>query len=258
MRRAEQAAARPPATSSRCSRRSASRSTGAGRPPMKSQHLGPVGGAAQLAARWRRGSGSRRRARRSGWARGRPRCSSRPTMPTVGRRIHRAGRALVVEADVAAGHRRVERAAGVGDAAAGLAELEEDLGLLRVAEVEAVGDAERHARRCRRCSAPPRPRRPCRPRTDRAPRAGCCSPPSRRGRSRVPGTRSTPASPPGPSTVEACTVESYCSYTQRLLAMLGESSSSSSAACRSALAGRSVARPRRRACASSPSRASGS
>ena len=27
----------------------------------------------------------------------------------------------------------------------------------------------------------------------------------------VPGTRSTPASPPGPSTVEACTVESYCS-----------------------------------------------
>ena len=57
--------------------------------------------------------------------------------------VDRAGRALVVEGDVAAGDRGAERAAGVADAAARLPELEEDLGLLRIAEVEAVGDAER-------------------------------------------------------------------------------------------------------------------
>ena len=64
-------------------------------------------------------------------------------MPTVGVGIHRADGALVVERDVAAGHRGAERAAGVGDPAARLAELEEHFGLFGVAEVEAVGDAER-------------------------------------------------------------------------------------------------------------------
>ncbi len=62
--------------------------------------------------------------------------------PHHGGWVHGAGRALVVERDVAAGHRRPERPAGVGDAAAGLAELVEDLGALRAAEVEAVGDSE--------------------------------------------------------------------------------------------------------------------
>ena len=63
-------------------------------------------------------------------------------MPDRRGRVDGARGALVVEGDVAAGDRRAERATGVGDAAAGLAELEEHLRLLRVAEVEAVGDAE--------------------------------------------------------------------------------------------------------------------
>jgi hypothetical protein len=58
------------------------------------------------------------------------------------RRIDRPGGALVVERHVPAGHRRLEGAAGVADAAARLPELEEHLGLLGVSEVEAVGDAE--------------------------------------------------------------------------------------------------------------------
>src|SRR5665647_1722941 len=51
--------------------------------------------------------------------------------------------ALVVEAHVAAHDRRVERLAGLGDALDGLLELPVDLALLRVAEVEAVGDRHR-------------------------------------------------------------------------------------------------------------------
>src|SRR5207244_10385281 len=46
------------------------------------------------------------------------------------RRIDGAGGAFVVEADVAARHRGVERPAGLGDAPARLAELEEDVRLL--------------------------------------------------------------------------------------------------------------------------------
>ena len=50
---------------------------------------------------------------------------------------------LVVEADVAAGDRQAELAAAVGQAADGLGELPHDLGLLRGAEVQAVGDGQR-------------------------------------------------------------------------------------------------------------------
>ncbi len=87
------------------------------------------------------------------------------------RRVDGAGRVLIVERDVAAGDRRAEREAGIGDAAARLAKLEEHLGLLRVAEVEAVRDAQWDARRCRRCCALPRPPSPCRPRRGREPRS---------------------------------------------------------------------------------------
>ena len=100
--------------------------------------------------------------------------------------------------------------------------------LLRVAEVEAVGDGDGKSRRvqddvagglgdrrlaapigvevgsgdrCRRCRA-------ARP-------APVCL------------TRSTAASPPGSTTVFSCTWWSYCSHTQRRLAMLGEPSRSS-------------------------------
>src|SRR6187402_2416754 len=51
--------------------------------------------------------------------------------------------ALVVEADVAADDREVEGAAGVAHAAQRFDELGHDLGPLRVAEVEAVGDGQR-------------------------------------------------------------------------------------------------------------------
>ena len=49
----------------------------------------------------------------------------------------------------------------------------------------------------------------------------------------VPGIRTTAASPPGRTTVSAPTRWSYCSYTQRLLAIVGFPSSSSHAAARS-------------------------
>src|SRR5207247_2739660 len=49
---------------------------------------------------------------------------------------------LVIEGDVAARDRRAEHSAGVRDPAAGLPELVEHGGALRVAEVQAIGDAE--------------------------------------------------------------------------------------------------------------------
>ena len=78
------------------------------------------------------------------------------------RRRRRLG--LVVEADVAAHDREVERAAGLGHAFDAADDLAHDLGPLRVAEVQVVGDGERAWRRRRRGCA--RPRRPpaCRPR----------------------------------------------------------------------------------------------
>ena len=62
----------------------------------------------------------------------------------VGVGIDRAGRAFIIEGDIAPGYRGLERPAGIRDAAAGFLELVEDFRLLRVAEVEAVGDAERY------------------------------------------------------------------------------------------------------------------
>ena len=60
----------------------------------------------------------------------------------TGRRGDGAGRGLVVEGDVAAGHRQTERPARVRQAAHALAQLPERLGPGRVAVVEAVGDAQ--------------------------------------------------------------------------------------------------------------------
>ena len=68
-------------------------------------------------------------------------CTPRTPMTGVGLIGDVAG--LVVEADVAAGDRQAELAAAVGQAADGLGELPHDLGLLRGAEVQAVGDGER-------------------------------------------------------------------------------------------------------------------
>ena len=59
------------------------------------------------------------------------------------RRQDRGLAGLVVEADVAAGHRDAEHEAGVLEAAAGLGELPHHVGVLGRAEVQAVGDRER-------------------------------------------------------------------------------------------------------------------
>ena len=67
--------------------------------------------------------------------------AEQPHHPHRGSGIDGALRALVVERHVAPGNRGVERPAGVGDSAAGFPELVEDLGLVGVTEVEAVGDA---------------------------------------------------------------------------------------------------------------------
>src|SRR6267378_2392798 len=70
------------------------------------------------------------------------RTGKQPDHPDDRSRIDGAGRALVVERDIAASHRRAERSAGVGDAAARLAELIENGGSLGIAEIETIGDAE--------------------------------------------------------------------------------------------------------------------
>ncbi len=68
-----------------------------------------------------------------------------PDEPHSGRRVDGLAEALVVEAHVAAGHGDPERLARVRHAANRLVERVEDLGLLGVAEVEAVGDCRRLA-----------------------------------------------------------------------------------------------------------------
>ncbi len=70
--------------------------------------------------------------------------SMTPSTPTTGRRVDRDVAGLVVEADVAAGDRDAELEAAVGEAGDGLRELPHDARVLGRAEVEAVGDRERH------------------------------------------------------------------------------------------------------------------
>ena len=71
---------------------------------------------------------------------------------------HRRGidafaQSLVVEADVAAGDRNIEFFAGLGDAVDHLRELPHDLRLFRIAEVQAVGRANRSRARARHIAA---------------------------------------------------------------------------------------------------------
>ena len=60
-----------------------------------------------------------------------------------GRGIDRARRAFVVKTDIAAGDRRIKFPAGLGQALDGLAELEEIFRLVRIAEIQVVGDGQR-------------------------------------------------------------------------------------------------------------------
>ena len=69
--------------------------------------------------------------------------AQQPEHPDHRRRVDRAVAALVVEAHVAAGHRRAERLAGVAHPADRLGELPHHLGPLGVAEVQAVRDRDR-------------------------------------------------------------------------------------------------------------------
>ena len=96
-------------------------------------------------------------------------------------RDHRGGQdrglaGLVVEADVAAGHRDAEGRAGVLEPAAGLGELPHHGRVLGRAEVEAVRDRDQRwsPRSSRRCGRP-RPARAAPRRTGRAWRSGRCS-----------------------------------------------------------------------------------
>ena len=108
---------------------------------------------------------------------------------------NRASVGLVVEADVAAGDRDVERAAGGANALHGLRELPHDLRLLGVAEVEVVGARRSAARpRTRRCAPLPRPRA-ARRGTDRGSRTGRCRRPTSPARARCPSRGSRPRRP---------------------------------------------------------------
>ena len=100
-----------------------------------------------VAAREARASPRRRAARRRRRRERRPDPQrdvlEQPDDADLGRRRDPAGRRLVVERDVAAGDRQSERPARVAQAADGLAQLPERVGLRRVAVVQAVRDAER-------------------------------------------------------------------------------------------------------------------
>ena len=106
------------------------------------------------------------------------------------RRRDRAAVGLVVERDVAGDDRDAELLGGLGDALDRLRELPADLGLLRVAEVEAVGEPDRLAAGAgdvqRRAETAQRGR----PRTGRARRAA-----GRRARRRGRGARRAAARP---------------------------------------------------------------
>ena len=101
-----------------------------------------------------------------------------------GRRINRAGGALIVERAIAAGDGRVEGFATFRQAAHGFLDLPEQLGLERAGHVEIVRRAERQSRRSRRDCGTLRPRRLSRLRRDRDKRNRRCSPRSWRSTSR--------------------------------------------------------------------------
>ena len=144
MRRAQQAARPRAPSTSVCSARSRSRSSAGGVAPHQAVDDLQVLAAAELAAISRRAGRWRRRCL------GTPRQHARrvldqPDDADDRRRIDRLAVGLVVEADVAAGDRDVQRAARVGHAFDRLDELPHDLGPLGVAEVQAVGRADRDA-----------------------------------------------------------------------------------------------------------------
>ena len=152
----------------------------------------------------------------------------------------------VVEADVAADDGDAERLARLAHALDDLGELPHHLGVLGVAEVEAVHERDRpRARSTRRC-APLRARPAGRPCADRAGRSAPCRRSTSASAFVVPFTRSTAASAPGPATVFRNSWWSYWRDTHVLSAIVGVASSASSSPERSAPGRELVAQLRRR------------
>ena len=144
-----------------------------------SEELGLVLGAveAQLAR-----SGDEHRVALAPGARDRAHVLDQPDAPDHGRRGDRPPVRLVVERDVAGDDRDAERLAGLGHALDRLGELPGHLGLLRVAEVEAVRDRERDGAGARDVPRRLEDRRAPRPPAGRARRGGPARPASPRAR----------------------------------------------------------------------------
>ena len=122
------------------------------------------------------------------------------------RRLDRLAQRFVIEADVAAGDRRFEEAAGFRDAFDRFHELRHDLRPLRIAEVQIVGGRHRQRADGRKIAAAFGDRQLARLRAARARSSGRC----RRATSRcwcpVSLMRTMAASPPGPAMVLVRTV----------------------------------------------------
>ena len=180
-------------TTSSCSARAASRSARGGRPSRVTVDAPRPTRDPPSSARGRAehdDAVARRRARGVG---GRVRRSSmRPSTATTGVGSMSAPLRLVVEAHVAADDRQPERLARLGDALDDLGERPHHLGMLGVAEVEAVDERERRARPRTRHCARLRSRRAGRRCADRAGRTGPC----RRSRAPAPSSCPSRAAPP--------------------------------------------------------------
>ena len=212
-----------------CTRRSVSRSSGASRPASRPCRVHRYSEPPRLTA-----SGPSERDALADalepLRRQQPGILEQPHHADDGRGQDGRRRGLIVEGNVAADHRELERAARLGDALDGLARTARGSPGARGAEVQAVASrrAARHPRTTR-CGPPRTP--PC-----AAPRRGSrktVAPVAvgraRRSARRVPFTRSTAASEPGSTSVLIPTCWSYWRNAHCLEAMVGEASSSTSA-----------------------------
>ena len=134
----------------------------------------------------------------------------------------------VVEADVAADHRDAERLARLAHPLDDLGELPHHLGMLGVAEVEAVHERDRPRADARDVARGFEHDQPAARARDRAGRSAPCRRSTARAPCFVPLTRSTAASAPGPATVFRNSWWSYWRDTHVLSAIVGVASSASS------------------------------
>ena len=145
-----------------------------------------------------------------------------------GRREDRPGRRLVVERDVAADDRDTERLARLGQSLDRLGQLPGHVRLLGVAEVQAVGQAERLGADAGEVGGALVDRLGRAAREDRRRLAGRCRRSTPRSRSPSGSTSTAASASSGRRTVRDWTIGSYCSNTGRREAMFAERSSASS------------------------------